>query len=94
MPSRLNIALFVHAIRSDWNNGNAHFLRGLARALGSYEPPEEVTVAVGVSGARSHGFLNRRRTGRRKTCSQSRVGGRRWSSLRVCTRSLMFAVTS
>jgi spore maturation protein CgeB len=25
---------FVHSIRSDWNNGNAHFQRGLVRALG------------------------------------------------------------
>jgi hypothetical protein len=23
------LAYFAHAIRSDWNNGNAHFLRGL-----------------------------------------------------------------
>jgi spore maturation protein CgeB len=37
--------MFVPSLRADWNNGNAHFLRGLARALGSlghqvraYEP--------------------------------------------------------
>lgn len=29
----LRIAMFVHSLRSDWNNGNAHFLRGLARSL-------------------------------------------------------------
>jgi spore maturation protein CgeB len=29
----LRIAFFLHTLRSDWNNGNAHFLRGLARAL-------------------------------------------------------------
>ncbi len=34
MSRRLEIAMFVHSLRSDWNNGNAHFLRGLARALG------------------------------------------------------------
>jgi spore maturation protein CgeB len=39
---RLSIALFVHSLRSDWNNGNAHFLRGLARALGQLG--HEVTV--------------------------------------------------
>ena len=33
MSRKLSIAIFVHSIRSDWNNGNAHFLRGLARAL-------------------------------------------------------------
>ncbi len=38
MPNKLSIAFFVHAIRSDWNNGNAHFLRGLARAMGTYAP--------------------------------------------------------
>jgi spore maturation protein CgeB len=25
--------MFLHSLTSDWNNGNAHFLRGLARAL-------------------------------------------------------------
>ena len=29
----LCIAYFAHTLRSDWNNGNAHFLRGLMRAL-------------------------------------------------------------
>ena len=32
MPE-LRIAYFAHTLRSDWNNGNAHFLRGLLRAL-------------------------------------------------------------
>lgn len=30
-----SICMFVPSLRSDWNNGNAHFLRGLARALAS-----------------------------------------------------------
>ena len=34
MSRRLRIAYFAHAIRSDWNNGNAHFLRGLMRSMG------------------------------------------------------------
>jgi spore maturation protein CgeB len=34
MSRRFRIAYFAHAIRSDWNNGNAHFLRGLRRGLG------------------------------------------------------------
>ncbi len=33
MSPKLSIAFFLHSIRSDWNNGNAHFLRGLLRAL-------------------------------------------------------------
>lgn len=34
MPfSPLRIAYLAHTFRSDWNNGNAHFLRGLLRAL-------------------------------------------------------------
>jgi spore maturation protein CgeB len=33
MPHSLRLAYFAHAIRSDWNNGNAHFLRGLLRNL-------------------------------------------------------------
>ena len=34
MRPRLRIAYLAHTLRSDWNNGNAHFLRGLLRALG------------------------------------------------------------
>ena len=33
MTRKLRLALFTHSLTSDWNNGNAHFLRGLARAL-------------------------------------------------------------
>jgi spore maturation protein CgeB len=29
----LKIVFFVHSLASDWNHGNAHFLRGLMRAL-------------------------------------------------------------
>jgi spore maturation protein CgeB len=33
MKPKLNIALFSHSLVSDWNHGNAHFLRGLMREL-------------------------------------------------------------
>jgi spore maturation protein CgeB len=33
MKQKLNIALFPHSLVSDWNHGNAHFLRGLMREL-------------------------------------------------------------
>ena len=33
MSRKLRIAYFVHSLRSDWNNGNAHFLRGLVREM-------------------------------------------------------------
>jgi spore maturation protein CgeB len=33
MSRKFRIAYFAHAVRSDWNNGNAHFLRGLLRSL-------------------------------------------------------------
>ncbi len=29
----MRVVLFVHSLASDWNHGNAHFLRGIARAL-------------------------------------------------------------
>ncbi len=32
---KLHLAYFAHSFRSDWNNGNAHFLRGLMRAMGA-----------------------------------------------------------
>jgi spore maturation protein CgeB len=35
MQDRFRIAYLAHTLRSDWNNGNAHFLRGLMRALGA-----------------------------------------------------------
>ncbi len=33
MKGRLEIRFFAHSWVSDWNHGNAHFLRGLARSL-------------------------------------------------------------
>lgn len=33
MRRPLNIRLFAHSLVSDWNHGNAHFLRGLVREL-------------------------------------------------------------
>jgi spore maturation protein CgeB len=33
MPHRLRLAYLTHSLRSDWNNGNAHFLRGLMRSM-------------------------------------------------------------
>lgn len=30
---KLRIAYLLHSLRSDWNNGNAHFLRGLMREM-------------------------------------------------------------
>ncbi len=51
MSRKLRLAYFAHTIRSDWNNGNAHFLRGLLRALGqlghdvtAFEPEHEWSV--------------------------------------------------
>jgi len=32
---RMNISLWTHSLRSDWNHGNAHFLRGMAVELQS-----------------------------------------------------------
>ncbi len=29
----MNISLFYHSLISDWNNGNAHFLRGIVAEL-------------------------------------------------------------
>ena len=29
----MNVAIFCHSVVSDWNHGNAHFLRGVAREL-------------------------------------------------------------
>lgn len=34
MSDRLQFRIFAHSWVSDWNHGNAHFLRGLARELG------------------------------------------------------------
>ena len=33
MSGKLRIRMFAHSLVSDWNHGNAHFLRGLSRAL-------------------------------------------------------------
>jgi len=42
MSRKFRIAYFAHAVRSDWNNGNAHFLRGLLRSMGAYG--HEITI--------------------------------------------------
>lgn len=51
MLPELRIAYFAHTVRSDWNNGNAHFLRGLLHHLGVagqnvtvYEPDHEWSI--------------------------------------------------
>lgn len=33
MYPKFRLAYMAHSVRSDWNNGNAHFLRGLLRAM-------------------------------------------------------------
>ena len=33
MSTEFRIVYFAHSLRSDWNNGNAHFLRGLLRSM-------------------------------------------------------------
>ncbi|HEX6773805.1 MAG TPA: glycosyltransferase [Acidobacteriaceae bacterium] len=33
MPRNFRVAYLAHSFRSDWNNGNAHFLRGLMRSM-------------------------------------------------------------
>ena len=38
----MRLVLFVHSLFSDWNHGNAHFLRGVAREL--QRNGHEVTV--------------------------------------------------
>ena len=47
----MRIALFCHSLLSDWNHGNAHFLRGVAtelvarsHAVSVYEPEEAWSV--------------------------------------------------
>jgi spore maturation protein CgeB len=55
----MHVVLFVHSLASDWNHGNAHFLRGVARALvargatvAAFEP---VTAWSAVNLAAAHG---------------------------------------
>jgi spore maturation protein CgeB len=51
VSAKPRIAYFAHSLRSDWNNGNAHFLRGLLRGLQAlghdpmiFEPREEWSI--------------------------------------------------
>src|SRR3569833_2303850 len=51
MSRKFRIAYLAHALRSDWNNGNAHFLRGLLRSMQAmghdvqaYEPVREWSI--------------------------------------------------
>ena len=51
MSRKLRIAYLAHSLRSDWNNGNANFLRGLMRSMVSlghdvtvFEPAAEWSI--------------------------------------------------
>ena len=51
MSRKFQIAYLSHSLRSDWNNGNAHFLRGLLSNLGdlghdvtAFEPADEWSI--------------------------------------------------
>jgi spore maturation protein CgeB len=64
----MTIVFFCHSVRSDWNNGNAHFLRGVARALARighrvrlYEPADawSVTNLVAHEGEAALGAVSR-----------------------------------
>jgi len=44
----LHVAMFYHSVRSDWNNGNAHFLRGIATELQARG--HEVTICEPADG--------------------------------------------
>ena len=51
MPRKFEMAYIAHTLRSDWNNGNAHFLRGLMRSMAKlghditiFEPHEDWSV--------------------------------------------------
>ena len=43
----MRIVLFCHSLRSDWNHGNAHFLRGVVRELGALGHEVEVHEPAG-----------------------------------------------
>lgn len=65
MPRKFRIAYLAHAIRSDWNNGNAHFLRGLLRALTraghdvtAFEPENEWSISNLLEEARGNESLD------------------------------------
>ena len=69
MPHNFRVAYLAHTVRSDWNNGNAHFVRGLLRSLGelghhvtAFEPEEEWSISKLLqerSGPRSLGDFAR-----------------------------------
>ena len=51
MSRKLRVAYLAHSLRSDWNNGNAHFLRGLLREMDAmghevlvFEPASEWSI--------------------------------------------------
>jgi spore maturation protein CgeB len=66
VSAKLRIAYFAHSLRSDWNNGNVHFLRGLMRGLRKlghepvvFEPRDEWSVRNLRSEASGEEALNR-----------------------------------
>jgi spore maturation protein CgeB len=63
----VRVVLFTHSLASDWNHGNAHFLRGVARELGArghdvraWEPAgawSAANLAAEAGGAALDGWL-------------------------------------
>lgn len=57
----MDLVIFCHSLRSDWNHGNAHFLRG---AAADDRRVEEIGRTLDASGPR-----------RCRTASRERVAG-------------------
>lgn len=57
----MRVVLFCHSVLSDWNHGNAHFLRGVISELTpdvyGVRYPADATRELAARGARYHGWL-------------------------------------
>ena len=46
----MKLALFYHSLISDWNHGNAHFLRGVVRELVVHLLRDDEVVRLTIAG--------------------------------------------
>src|SRR5437764_1300896 len=65
MTDRLKFRIFAHSWTSDWNHGNAHFLRGLASQLG------QSGGVLALGGAFRRLYVDRSGLGRAWTCREA-----------------------
>ena len=94
MKQALSIRMFAHSWISDWNHGNAHFLRGLARELVSHGAPGSLLRGDRRMVAEQPGAGGRSRLAVRSTNFTAAIRNLTFASTAAMRRSGRFSITN